>query len=226
MIRGTVILVLLLYVLVAGCSTVPFQKTTLVALENTDARTIVERFKARMPDSFQLLTSVVFEYNSRKFAGIGTVQINSSDGVFRVAGMNPLGVKLFELSGDQHSVTSHYSIANLSRYGDIAAAVGHDIRRIYFDLVPGPEASIGKRKYKLIFRQSSGPGSLEYIFAGAGGDLIEKNYYDDSGLAWRISYYEYRDQDGKRWPQGIVLLNYQYGYRLTIRQKELHFEHY
>jgi hypothetical protein len=186
---------------------------------------MVERFQKGIPASFQLLTSVVFEYNSRKFAGIGTVQINSSDGAFKVAGMNPMGVKLFELSGDQHGVTSHYSIADFSRYGDIATAVGNDIRRIYFDLVPGPEASIWKRKYKLIFRQSSGPGSLEYIFAGTWGDLIEKNYYEDSGLVWRISYYEYRDQDGKRWPQGIVFMNYQYGYRLTIRQKELHFEH-
>ena len=223
--RRGVILIAILHVLVAACVRVPFQETKLVSLDSEDPRSMVERFQKGIPASFQLLTSVVFEYNSRKFAGIGTVQINSSDGVFKVAGMNPMGVKLFELSGDQHSVTSRYSIADFSRYGDIATAVGNDIRRIYFDLVPGPEASIWKRKYKLIFRQSSGPGSLEYIFAGAGGDLIEKNYYEDSGLVWRISYYEYRDQDGKRWPQGIVFLNYQYGYRLTIRQKELHFEH-
>jgi hypothetical protein len=218
-------LIAILHVLVAACVRVPFQETKLVSLDSEDPHSMVERFQKGIPASFQLLTSVVFEYNSRKFAGIGTVQINSSDGVFRVAGMNPMGVKLFELSGDRHRVTSHYSIADFSRYGDIATAVGNDIRRIYFDLVPGPEASIGKRKYKLIFRQASSPGSLEYIFAGAGGDLIEKNYYEDNGLVWRISYYEYRDQDGKRWPQGIVFLNYQYGYRLTIRQKELHFEH-
>jgi len=226
MIRGTVIFALLVHVLVAGCSAVPFRKTTLVALENADARAIVERFKARMPDSFQLLNTVVFEYNGRKFSAIGSVYISKADRVFKVAGMNPMGVKLFELSGDRSSVTTHYAIADFSKYGDIAFVVSNDIRRIYFDLVPGPEASTGKRKYKLIFRQSSGPGSLEYIFAGAGGDLIEKNYYEDSGLMWRISYYEYRDQDGKRWPQGIVLLNYQYGYRLTIRQKELNFERY
>jgi hypothetical protein len=222
--RG-VMLMAILHVLLAACVRVPFQETKLVVLDSKDPRGMVERFQKGIPSSFQLLTSVVFEYNSRKFAGIGTVQINSSDGVFKVAGMTPLGVKLFELSGDQHGVTSHYSIANFSRYGDIATAVGNDIRRIYFDLVPGPEASIGKRKYRLIFRQSSGPGSLEFIFAGADGDLIEKNYYEESGLVWRILYYEYRDQEGKRWPQGIVFLNYQYGYRLTIRQKELHFEH-
>jgi hypothetical protein len=211
--------------LIAGCSTVPFQETRLVLLDPEDPWTVVEHFQKGIPGSFQLLTSVVFEYNSRKFSGIGSVQINRSDGVFKVAGMNPLGVKLFEFSGDQHSVTSHYVIADFSRYGDIASAVGNDIRRIYFDLAPGPEANLWKRRYTLIYRQSSGPGFLEHVFAGTGGDLIEKNYYEEDGIVWKVSYYEYQYQGGKHWPQGIVLIDYQYGYRLTIKQKEIHFEH-
>jgi len=223
MIRSLIV-VLLMNLLLAGCSSVPFQKTTLVALESADERNILERFKARMPDSFQLLTTVVFEYNSRKFSSIGTVQINRLDGVFKVAGMNPMGVKLFELSGDQNSVTSHYAITDFSRYGDIATAVGNDIRRMYFDLVPGPEARTWKRKYTQIFRQPSGAGFLEYVFAGRGGELIEKRYYEEDGIVWKASYYEYRDQDGKRWPQGIVFIHYSYGYRLIVRQKEFRIE--
>lgn len=219
------VLLFILQLFIAGCSTVPFQETRLVLLGSEDPRNRVERFQKGIPASFQLLTSVVFEYNSRKFSGIGTVQINRSNGVFRVAAMNPLGVKLFELSGDQHRVTSHYTIADFSRYGDIATAVGNDIRRIYFNLVPGPEASIWKRRYKLIYREPSSPGFLEYVFAGTDGDLIEKNYYEEDGIVWKASYYEYQDQDGKRWPQGIVFIHYQYGYRLTIRQKELLVEH-
>ncbi len=219
------VLLFILQMFIAGCSTVPFQETRLVSLDSEDPRSMVERFQKSIPASFQLLTSVVFEYNSRKFYGIGTLQVNRPDGVFRVAGMNPMGVKLFELSGDQHGVTSQYTIADFSRYGDIAAAVGNDIRRIYFDLVPGPEARIWKRRYKLIFRQPSGPGFLEYVFAGTGGDLIEKNYYEESGIVWKSAYYEYQEQDGKRWPRGIVLIHYQYGYRLTVRQKEILVEH-
>ncbi len=219
------VLLLILQLFITGCSTVPFQETRLVSLESEDPWNMVERFQKSIPASFQLLTSVVFEYNSRKFYGIGTLQVNRPDGVFRVAGMNPMGVKLFELSGDQHGVTSQYTIADFSRFGDIAAAVGNDIRRIYFDLVPRPEASLWKRRYKLIFRQPSGPGFLEYVFAGTGGDLIEKNYYEESGIVWKSAYYEYQEQDGKRWPRGIVLIHYQYGYRLTVRQKEILVEH-
>ena len=224
MIRSLIV-VLLLNLLVAGCSSVPFQKTTLVALESADARNILEQFKAHMPDSFELLNTVVFEYNGRKFTAIGTIRINRADRVFKVAGMNPMGIKLFELSGDQNSVTSNYSIADFSKYGDLASAVGNDIRRIYFDLVPGPEARSWKRKYTQIFRQPSGSGYLEYVFAGRDGDLIEKRYYEEDGIVWKASYYEYRDQDGKRWPQGIVFIHYTNRYRLIVRQKEFRIEH-
>ncbi len=209
-----------LLVLMAGCSSVPFQRTVLVPLETGDPWNIVKRFQDATPQRFQLLNTVVFEYNFRKFSGIGTVQVNSATGVFHAAGMNPMGVKLFELSGDRSSVTSRYAIEAFTRYGDIATVVGNDIRRIYFDLVPGKEATIRKKTYKLVFRQSAGSGFVEYLFAGAAGDLIEKKYFDDNGIRWRVSYYEYHDQQGKRWPQGVVFINYEHGYRLTVRNKE------
>jgi hypothetical protein len=215
-----------IFLFIAGCSMVPFRETSLVSLDSEDPWTMVKRFQQGIPSSFQLLTSVVFEYNSRTFSGIGTVQINRSEGVFKAAGMNPMGVKLFELTGDRHSVTGLYAIADLTRHGDIVTAVGMDIRRIYFDLVPGPDAKIWKGKYKLIFRQSSGPGFLEYVFAGTGGDLIEKRYYEEDGIVWKVSYYEYRDVDGKRQPQGIVFAHYGHRYRLIVRQKEFLVEHY
>lgn len=216
------LLSIMLFLFIAGCRTVPFQDTEYVPMEPGDPWSIVEHSKARTPDNFQLLTTVVFEYNSRAFSGIGTVKINRPDRIFRAAAMSPMGVKLFEFSGDQNSVTTHYVIADLSRYGDFAVAVGDDIRRIYIDLFPDPQAEVRRSRNKLIFRQSSGPGYVEYVFAGAGRDLVEKNYYDDDGIVWRASYYEYRDQDGMRWPKGIVFVHYLHGYRLIIRQKELH----
>ena len=215
-------LFIILVLLAGGCGTVPFQETARAPLSSEKPESLVERFQAHMPVSFQLLNSIVFEYNWRTFAGISYVDINGQDKVFKVVCLNPMGVKLFELSGDQNSVTNHYTIAAFTRFGDVAAVVGNDIRRIYFDLLPTPEARIWKSKYTIRFRQSAGSGHLEYVFAGTAGDLIEKNYYDDSGLLWRASYYEYREQDGKRFPRGVVFLNYQYGYRLTVKHREFH----
>ncbi|HUI45022.1 MAG TPA: hypothetical protein VL122_03375 [Nitrospirota bacterium] len=213
---------MIILLLVAGCSAVPFQETARVPMAPEAPRGVVEHFQENMPDSFQLLNTVVFEYNWRKFVGIGFVEINRRDDLFKVVCLNPMGVKLFELAGNRDRIVPVYSIAAFSKYGDIASAVGADIRRIYFDLIPAADARVMRRKYSISFRQASGDGTLEYLFAGEHGDLVEKNYYDGSGLAWRVSYYEYREQNGKRLPQGIVLLNYQYGYRLIVRQKEFH----
>jgi hypothetical protein len=110
----------------------------------------------------------------------------------------------------------------LKQYGDLPSAVGRDIRRIYFDLVPTDKATFWKGKYKINFRQPYGSGVMEYEFAGIGQELVEKSYYENDELMWRISYYEYREQNGKHYPQGMIMINYQYGYQLTVRQKELY----
>ncbi|HEX9021880.1 MAG TPA: DUF3261 domain-containing protein [Nitrospirota bacterium] len=219
--KRTLIAFLLVFGAVA-CVRVPFQETELVPLGSEDPRGIVERFQASIPESFQLLSTVVFEYNWRAFPPVlGYVDISTKDHSFNVVGINPMGVKLFELSGDRSSVTTRYAIAAFTRYGDIGAAVGNDIRRIYFDLVPSPNAAVGKHRYRIVFRQPFDQGTLEYVYAGQ-GDLVEKNYYEDQALVWRVRYYEYTGQNGKRWPRGILFLNYRYGYRLTIRHKEFH----
>ena len=215
------LLSLILVLLANGCTTVPFRETERVPLSNESPQGLVLRFQEHMPGSFQLLNSIVFEYNWRTFAGIGYLGIDRRSNVFSVACLNPMGVKLFELSGDRDTVVTHYAIADFSRYGDVAAIVGSDIRRIYFDLLPSPEARIWKRKYTISFRQPHGPGLLEYVFSGLQGDLIEKNYYEDDGIVWRASYYEYQEDQGKRFPQGIIFQHYLYGYRLIVRQKEL-----
>ncbi len=208
--------------LVAGCARIPFQETALVPLESADPTSVVEKFKAGLPTNFQVLNSVVFEYNWRKFLGLGSVDLNRRDSRFRVVCLNPMGVKLFELSGDRNTIVTDYALDALMQYGDLPAAVGKDIRRIYFDVVPSASAQVSKGKFTISFRQPADAGYMEYVFAGKDRDLIEKSYYENDDLVWRISYYEYREQDGKHYPQGIVLINYQYGYQLTVRQKELY----
>ncbi len=210
--------------LAAGCVHVPFQEAGLVPLQDRDPGSVVESFRAGSPVSFQLLNTVVFEYNSRKFSGIGSLEVDGMAQTFKLAAMNPMGVKLLELSGDRQRITTVYAMPALNRYGDLGTTVGNDIRRMYFDLIPGPEAVLWKRKYKLLFRQPSGQGFLEYVFAGERGDLIEKNYYEDQGIVWRVSYYEYHAESGRRVPRGIVFIHYDHRYRLTVRNKEFRFE--
>ena len=207
--------------LVAGCAHVPFQETKRVSFASVEPKSVVEQFKANSPVNFQLLNSVVFEYSWKTFMGIGYIDINRQDSTFKVVCLNPLGVQLFELSGDRNSIVTHSAMPALMQYGDLPTAVGNDIRRIYFDLLPSEKARVWKGKYKVNFWQPYDSGVMEYEFAGEGRQLVEKVYYENDEIIWRISYYEYVVRNGKHYPQGIIMTNYRYGYQLTVRQKEL-----
>jgi hypothetical protein len=211
-----------LLAILAGCGSVPFRGEERVPIAASEPRAAAEHFRTMVPDKFYLLSSIVFEYNFRSISGIGYVDIDVASGVYKVMCMNQLGVKLFEFYGDRNGLISQYAIEPLARQGNIAAAVGEDIKRIYLDLMPDPDASRAvKRKYAVIFRQKSGDGELEYQFSGRGPCLSRKTYSEDQQAIWRVSYYEYEEKNGKLYPMGIVFTNYKYGYRLIVRVKEI-----
>jgi hypothetical protein len=208
-------------ILLAGCGGVPFQKTVYVPLEIEDPQAAVERFKMNSPESFQLLNTIVFQYNWMKFSGLGYIRVNTPKKTFAVVCINHMGVKLFELSGDEKGTATIFALEEFTRKGDLPAVVGEDIKRIYFDQTPSSEAAIVKEKTRIIFRQPSGAGITEYIFAGAEVNLTEKSYYEDDALVWRVSYYEYQSDEGKLYPRGIILKNYKYGYGFMVKLKEI-----
>jgi hypothetical protein len=214
-------LVLIIMMLVAGCASAPFPEAALVPLELSDPQTVVERFRSGNAEKYQLLNTIVFEYTWFTFGGIGYIDINAADHTYTVACINHMGVKLFEVSGNRNGIVSQSAIGPLADKGDIGRAVGDDIMRVYFDLVPSAQARVVKKKTRIVFRQPWDEGALEYVFAGEPADLRTKTYYEDNGAVWRVSYYDYLQKDGKRFPRGIVLQNYRHGYRLIVRQKEI-----
>ncbi|OGW68666.1 MAG: hypothetical protein A3J72_09415 [Nitrospirae bacterium RIFCSPHIGHO2_02_FULL_40_19] len=212
---------LILLVFSYGCSNIPFQKTSYVPLDSVDPWTIVRQFRNNSPENFQLVNTIVFQYSWNKFSGIGYIKGNIREKTFTVVCINPIGIKLFELSGNKYKVDSHFVLEQFSKKGDFAKAVGDDIRRIYFDTVPSSGAKIKKKKFQIVFTELLETGIVEYIFAGPGGYLVEKNYYEEGILNWKVSYYEYQQNNEKIYPAGIILKNYKYGYTLTIKLKEI-----
>jgi hypothetical protein len=204
-----------------GCRPVPFREPVSTPFSGGAAQDLIGHYRQRLPLHFRLLNSIVFEYNWQAFSGIGYLEVDRRGGVFKVVCLNPMGVKLFELAGDQNQVTDLYTIAALNRFGNVTGAVGVDIRRMYLNATPSAEAKISWRSsHSVRLREESPEGTLEYVFAGPEGDLAEKNCYKENGLAWRASYHEYREENGKRFPGGILFLNYDQHYRLIVRQRE------
>lgn len=206
--------------LLAGCAEMPFRPPETVPMEGREPSAVVQGFREATPESFSQLNSIVFEFAGQKFLGIGFLEIDRRERTFRVICLNPMGVKLFDLSGNDRGTTMNFAIEPLAGLGNIAAAVGHDIRRIYFDHIPPENATPRMGRDRLVYGGGTPLGYQEHIFAGAGGDLVEKRLYDDQLISWRVGYYDYRERGGKRSPGGIVITDYRSGYQLTIREKE------
>lgn len=208
--------------LAAGCAHDPFGETPPVSLESVEPARLLEEFKAGLPEQFQLMNTVVFERSGMSFTAIGYLDIDRRENRFRVVCLNPLGVQLFELSGDRSSITTHSVLPPLMRFGDLPTVVGTDIRNIFLDLTPADTAQVWRSRTSISFWQPSAQGRMQYVFAGAGHDLVEKNYYENSEIVWSLSYHDYLELNGKRYPRGIVLVNHRHGYTLTVRHKELY----
>jgi outer membrane biogenesis lipoprotein LolB len=208
-------------ILVAGCSSVPFQKTRYVPLDKEALLSAVAQYERRLPEYVQLLNTMVIEYNWKKLSCLGVIELDMREHSYAVACLSPLGVKLFEVSGSRDGVRDSYVLGDVMRDDTLINTIGEDLKRIYFDLAPSSGASIIVKKDRALLRRGAGPGIMKYEFGGEDISLINKSYYEQSVLRWKVSYYEYQEKDGALHPGGIVLNNYGQGYRLTLALKEI-----
>ncbi len=205
-----------------GCRPPPFPEVERVPLAGVDPEGLRARFASALPGRFQVVNSVSFHYFGQAFSALGFTDVDSKKKTFTIVGLHPVGgVKLFELVGDADDVEVAFIREEFTRRGDFAGVVAADTRRMYFDRVPAPSAEISRGKQRIVFRQAVGEGELEYVFAGAKGVLVQKRYYEGDVKIWTVSYYEYRYQDGKLYPAGIVLEHHEHGYSLVVRLKEI-----
>ena len=215
------ILVLFLFCCCACSSSVPFKKIDLVCVNKVDPGSVRELFAKQLPLKFKVVSSIVFKYKRRSFSSIGYTDVDLIKKTFKVAGINPMGFKLFELTGDNQSVDCLFAIQEFKKHSNFANAVGDDIRKIYFDQVPLPEAEVCRKKNKIIFIQQSKTGTIEYVFAGAENVLIEKRFYNQKSLIWSVYYFEYKKKNNMLYPGGIILKHHKYKYQLVLRLMEI-----
>jgi hypothetical protein len=207
----------------AACRSGPFREPALAPVAAVDAERVRREFALALPGAFRIVNSVTFEFKGRAMAAIGYTAIDSSERTFKVVGLHPAaGVTLFEVSGDSGNAETVFAHREFTVYGDLGGVVGEDTRRIYFDRVPSPGASVSKERDRLLFRQDEGEGKeLEYVFAGRDSLLLEKRFYENGGRIWTASYHEYRRERGKLYPERIVLEHHEYRYRLVLRLREI-----
>jgi hypothetical protein len=205
----------------AGCAGVPFKKIEYVSLDNANPQKMLQEFKAVLAPEIRVINSIVFQYKWQQFSALGYSRIGLADEQFQVSCMNPVGIKLFELTGNREEIKPVFVLKELLQRGDLPRAVGEDIRRIYFDILPGPDAQISKQKFRVIFSQPMGKGTVKYVFAGSRHWLVEKHYYERNRLLWSVYYYDYLSRNGQLYPAELILRHRRFGYNLIIRLKEV-----
>jgi hypothetical protein len=210
---------MLLYL--SGCGTIPFQKAPEISMENAEPWKVKEAFSLMLPERFQIISTISFDYKGRFVSFIGYSDIDTKEKKFIVAGLNQVGIKLFEIKGDEDKTELRFAIEEFTKKGNFAEAVAGDIRKIYFDRLPSESSKIYRKKNEIVFVQNEPDGIIEFVFSGPGGLLTEKRHIADNRNVWRVNYYEYRNENGKLHPAGIILENIKYGYELTMRLKEI-----
>lgn len=214
------IIALVLICSLAGCSTVPFKGTPLVLLGDVDSESVRIEFADKLALNLETVSSIAFYYRYQGFVGIGFMTVAEKDDSFAVACLNPVGIKLFEVKGSKDSHEEIFFQEQFKKHGDAAGVVANDIRKIYFRRIPSSDASVKKKKRKVIFTEPFEGGKIEYIFAGQDKYLVEKRYKKKGRKEWTAYYADYRENDGKVHPWRILLKHHKYGYDLKINTKE------
>jgi hypothetical protein len=207
--------------LLAGCAADPFTRPPLPVLNNADPKLIRADFAASLPGQFTSDDTVVIEAPfGNKLAALGVLRVDRAAGTFELVGLNPIGVKFFDIAGDRTTATVRYAIPPLMQHEDLLLSMATDIRRMYFDLVPGDDFEVYIQPTFVRYSQHTPDGKLVYEFGDTPTVLLEKRIDGFFGTVWRVRYYLYGPSARAAFPAGIVMDNNQFHYRIVVKNRD------
>ncbi len=218
--------VLLLCLSLGACYSPPFRRTELAPLGDVEPEKVVARFGERLPAVFETENTLIFRFFRNEIAALGYASVNRETESFEIVCVNHMGVMLFHISGDDSGNHLRYAMPEFKEHPEFVDAVGNDIRRVYFDLLPREPADAQVRNNRIIYRQAHNDTSDVFVFGGEENLLIEKSERTRWRTMWKVNFYEYFQVSGDEqpayiFPRGIVLHNRRYRYRLIIRTRSV-----
>jgi hypothetical protein len=203
-----------------GCAPEPFTRGPLPALHAPDAKAMREQFAATIPNSFITDDTVIIHAPFHDIAVLSVVRIDRSAGTFELVGLNQLGVQLFAVGGDQKTIVVRFAIPPLDQQHELLVSIAQDVRRMYFDLLPSPDAKVEPRRTYVRFSQRNDAGTLIHEMGGEPAVLLEKRQAGILGTIWRVQYFDYTPVAGGLYPRGIVLDNSRFFYRIVVKNRK------
>ena len=216
------LLVAVLIFTAVGCASVPFEEPARTPLSETDPGRMLDGFRQRLPARHNLLNALTFRIGwYDPVSALGYIAVEPESGRIHAVCINQLGVKIFDITADPNGVTNHFGLTDRLRSRFFTKALGSDFRRIWFDRVPEGRVETVTDRYAMEFRSERNGGILIHVFGGPDAALLEKRFEIEGDMRWRVKYYDYRMEAGALHPGGIVLDNWDAGYRMILRLKEV-----
>lgn len=207
--------------LLSGCASVPFAAPEPYVPGGNDPARVPADFAARVAPHFEQVNAVVFHFRGRALTALGMASVDRPARAFVVTCMTPLGVKLFDVvCRDGHAEGRFVHPELEKRGGNLAQAAAVDLARAYLDWQPPPGTPHTVAGARLVFAATDATGTTEYRYAGADGHLAEKTHIEGGRRRWSVAYRNYAQTAEGLVPQGLVIENRQYGYRLVVTTRD------
>ena len=131
---------ILLLIVMAGCAKAPFAQPSMPALTNPNPQAIRSAFDRSTPKRFTSDDTVIISAPLNKMAALGMLRVDRTAGTFDLMCLNHMGVELFLLSGNREKTEIRFAIPPLLEQKTVLNAIAQDIRNMYLDVLPSPQA--------------------------------------------------------------------------------------
>ena len=215
-----ILLLLSVVIFFIGCAGIPFDPIELMPIEITPQQIIAKNMLV-CPDAYTASSAFTFKKFTSEIFVVGYTEIDAAEKKFRVALMNPMGMKVLEISGDQGVFTTHFIVDRLAEIPDVVGIFGTDIERIYFGYVPPKAAEIIIHEDQVEFIEKEGKVAVHYFFGSSDYVLLKKIFYYGGKKACTIQYFDYQMHNDTQYPHGMMLNNHKNKYRLIVKLKDI-----
>ncbi len=210
--------------LLAGCASVPFVDVPTPVLHDPDPAAIRSAWSASLPTRLTTEDTVLIEFPGNSLAFLGFLRIDRAAGTFEVQGMNHMGWRAFLISGNQRKTEVLFAAPPLAEQPKVLQSIAHDIRCMYFDLVPDQAARVRIGARSVRYTEHRPDADIEFVMGGADGVLLEKRLTHWIWPVWRVRFYEYTPTLEGVFPRGMVLDNARFHYRIVVKNRSLRIE--
>jgi hypothetical protein len=211
--------ILLLLLSLAACAPVtPLQQLPDNCLAEASSAQLVTTNWLNQQQVWRLRQVTLLEAGGQKFPLEGFLRLDLIRGEARLVAMNEVGLVLFDLLVTRTEQHLQRAVPQLRQVNGFAAGVAQSLRQIFLHPPPRADDQLENRGNIQRLRRLLPDGTLDFRY-DCRGDLRTVRLQTEDG-DWRVAYDHYRQLDGGRVPEQIIMNDYQQRLKLSLWIRE------